>query len=111
MGFAPLGNSAAMMPRESALFSTSLAVPPSALKSLERVFWKGVGLRRAAGSQMRVGPEGFRTWTVVVTSKVRQESGASLLAKRRAGFGNAMAAERVLAVRRKSRRFIRPPVG
>jgi hypothetical protein len=42
IGFAPAGNSAAMIPTELALLLKSFAVPPSALNVFESVFWKGV---------------------------------------------------------------------
>jgi hypothetical protein len=56
-----------MIPSVSLLLSTDVAVPPSQLKVFEIVFWKGVSLVSAAGTQMRVVPEGFRTSTRVVT--------------------------------------------
>jgi hypothetical protein len=63
----------------------------------------------AAGSQMRVVPEGLRTSTRVVTSKVRHwsivASGEASLAKNRPGFANARLAEKIPVERRKSRPF------
>ncbi len=109
-GITPAGNSAAMIPSESALLSISFAVPPSALKSFASVFWKGVGLTSAAGIHIRVVPEGFRTCTLVVTSNVRQASGAVPSTNIRPAFGNAIAADTTPAERRKSRRFIEPPL-
>src|ERR1700676_3707078 len=105
-GLTPAGDSAATKLRESDWLSTNLAAPPSALNLLERVFWKGVGWINAPGTQMRVVPEDFRTSTRVVTSKVRQLSGPGASANRRPVFENAKLADRALAVRRKSRRFI-----
>src|SRR5579864_3947366 len=63
-----------MIPRASALPSTILAVPPSAVIVLESVLWKGVLWMSAAGSHTRVAPEGFKTSTRVFTSNVRQPS-------------------------------------
>src|ERR1700682_1388523 len=65
----------------------------------------------AAGSQTRVGPDGFSTSTRVVTSNVRQASDPASSANIRAVFGNARLADTTPAVRRKSRRFINPPLG
>jgi hypothetical protein len=66
-GFTPEGNSAAMIPRESALLSIIFAVPPSQLNVFASVFWKGDSPMSAAGTHVRVVPEGFRTSTRVVT--------------------------------------------
>src|SRR5665213_3019851 len=88
-----------MIPRPSALPSTILAVPPSALNVLESVFWKGISTLSAAGSHTRVVPEDFRTSTRVVTSKVRQLPGT-------VSSANAAPAETATTDRKKSRRFI-----
>src|SRR4029077_6018689 len=88
---------------------TIFAVPPSALNSLLSVFWKGVGLRSAAGNQIRVTPDGFSTSTLVVTSKLRHPSASVPDANRRPTLGKTMAADATLVERRKSRRFITPP--
>src|SRR5579863_3279147 len=109
-GGTPAGNSAVMIPIESARVSISFAVAPSALKSFARVFWKGVGLTSAAGIHIRVVPEGLRTCALVVTSNVRQASGAVPFANSRPAFGNAIAADATPAERRKSRRFIESPL-
>src|SRR3984893_5609507 len=110
IGSTPPGNSGAIISKESALFSMSFAVPPSALKSFASVFWKGIGLTSAAGIHIRVVPEGFRTCTFVVTSNVRQASGDVSCANSRLAFGKAIAADTTPAERRKSRRFIEPPL-
>src|SRR3981081_1867926 len=64
-----------------------------------------------AGSQTRVGPDGFSTSTRVVPSKVRPASGQAYTATIPPAFGNARLADTTPAVRRKSRRFINPPLG
>src|ERR1700722_7363648 len=106
IGFTSTGNSAAMIPSASDLLSTILAEPPSALNVLEIVFWKGVGRMIAAGTQMRVIPESFRTSTRVVTSKVRQSLDVGSCANSRTAFGSARLADAMLVERRKSRRFM-----
>jgi hypothetical protein len=73
------------------------------------VFWNGVLPMSAAGSQMRVGPEGFRTSARVIISNVRQVGVSARGAKRFPVFGNMALAETMLAERRKSRRFIGAP--
>ena len=65
----------------------------------------------AAGSQMRVTPEYFKTSTRVVTSKVRQPAGADRFANKFPVFGNTTHADTMLVDRRKSRRFIDAPFG
>src|SRR5271154_6003781 len=105
-GGAPEGNAAAMMPSESVLLLRILAVPPSAAKVLDRVFWKGVRLMSAAGTHMRVVPEGFKTSTRVVTSNVRQPVGATSMAKSERACSNGRPADTIPADQRKSRRFM-----
>ncbi len=61
------------------------------------------------GSQMRVVPEGLRTWTRVLTSNLRHWSTVASLAKIRPGFANARLAEKIPVDRRKSRRLIFHP--
>ena len=74
------------------------------------VFWNGVLLISAAGSQMRVGPEGFRTSARVVISNVRQVGASARIREIFVVFGNATLAETMLAERRKSRRFMDAPL-
>ncbi len=57
----------------------------------------------AAGTQMRVIPEGFKTSTRVLTSKVRHPSSSKSTANKVRAFGNAKPAETMPVVRRKSR--------
>ena len=98
-----------MIPSPSALPSTILAVPPSALNSFESVFWKGVLLMSAAGSHTRVAPEDFRISTRVVTSNVRQPSDVRSLQAGAPSLESARLADTAPADRRKSRRFIDKP--
>src|SRR6202167_4269713 len=103
------------MPSGSAQLSTSFAEPPSAVNLFASVRWKGVLLMSAAGSQMRVGPEGFRTSARVVISNVRQVAASAGCANRSPVLladiigGSTALAETMLAERRKSRRFIIAP--
>src|SRR6266403_1917275 len=60
IGLTPAGNSAAMIPSASLLFSIIFAAPPSQLKVFASVFWKGVSLMSAAGTHTLVVPEVFR---------------------------------------------------
>ena len=60
----------------------------------------------AAGTQMRVTPELFKTSTWVFTSKVRQATSLGSSRKRRLVCGREKPAETKPAERRKSRRFI-----
>src|SRR5271155_4600484 len=62
----------------------------------------------AAGTHMRVVPEGFKTSTRVVTSNVRQPLGATSMAKSESGFSNGRPADTIPADQRKSRRFMCP---
>src|SRR5437870_8995271 len=64
----------------------------------------------AAGSQMRVVPEGLRSSTRVVKSKVCQPAGIGPSASRYLVPGNAKPADTMPAERRKSRRFIASPL-
>src|SRR5580658_1786066 len=105
-GGAPAGNSAAMMPSESVLVLRILAVPPSTTKLLDSVFWNGVRPMSAAGTHMRVVPEGFKTSTRVVTSNVRQPLGVTSMAKSESARSNGRLADTIPADQRKSRRFM-----
>jgi hypothetical protein len=107
-GCMPAGNSAVMIPSASVVVSTMWAVPPSALNLLPSVLWKGVLLMSAAGNHTRVGPEGLKTSTRVVTSNVRQPLEAASSENRRPALGNARLADTMPADRRKSRRFMVP---
>src|SRR6266568_2773618 len=109
-GATPDGNCAATMPSESALDVTNSALPPTALNSLEIVFWNGVAPSRAAGSQTRVTPEGFTTSIRVVISKVRQPCVSVLSANICFASEQASAAETMPAERRNSRRFMYSPL-
>jgi hypothetical protein len=60
---------------------------------------------------MSVGPEGFATSTRVVTSNVRHSPVGTPSANRRLVPGNARLADTAPAARRKSRRFMVPPLG
>ena len=95
-----------MIPSASVLLSTIFAVPPSALKVFESVFWKGVSRMSAAGSHTRVVPEDFRTSTRVVTSNVRQPSSVVTSGTKRLAFAKARLSDTMLPDWRKSRRFI-----
>jgi hypothetical protein len=60
----------------------------------------------AAGTHIRVVPEGFKTSTRVVTSKVRQPVGATSMAKSESAFSKGRLADTIPADQRKSRRFM-----
>jgi hypothetical protein len=109
MGRVPSGNFAPTMPSASALRSTSSAVPPGASNRFEIVFWNGASWRRAVGSHACVCPDGFKTSTRVVTSKVRQPPRPASSANANFDFGSARVAETTPLSRRKSRRFMSQP--
>src|SRR5215469_7019299 len=111
IGLTPAGYSAATIPSASNLPSTTLTAPPSALKLLASVFWKGAGLMSAIGTHMRVVPAGFSTSMRVVTSNVRQLPGDATCANNRSALLNARPADAMHAEVRKSRRFIESPLG
>jgi hypothetical protein len=59
----------------------------------------------AAGTHIRVEPEGLNTSTRVVTSKVRQRSDSARSARKGSEFRNVKLAGTIPAACRKSRRF------
>src|ERR1035437_6296461 len=105
LGAAPFGKVAATIPRASTGLATRRAVPPSARNVLACVLWNGVSTISAAGSQMRVVPDGLRTSTCVVISNVRQSAGC-FGSSNPDVFGSARPADRTAEDRRNSRRRI-----
>src|SRR5580698_8239141 len=73
-GAAPAGNCAHTM--DAFAFCTRRALPALQSMDVERVRWSEVRSGRVIGSQMRVGPWSGRSRPEVVTSYVRQSSGA-----------------------------------
>ena len=90
-----------VLPLVPGYLSTISAVPFSASNLLEIVFWYGISRMSAAGSQTRVGPEGFRISTRVVTSEVRPESVFASAPNRRSAFGARRLADPRPAARRR----------
>jgi len=85
--------------------STSFAVSPLALSSLDRVCWKGVLIDGAAGNQTRVALAFFRISARVFTSNVSQPPS---LPNWHCVFEQARLVVAALVVRKKSRRFTGP---
>src|SRR5258707_14601418 len=108
VGFTPAGNSTVTIPSASALLSTIFAAPPSAVNLFASVLWNGVTLVSGTGTHMAVAPTGLRTSTCVVTSNVRHPLAKVSSANKRAVSGKTRPPDRMLADRRKSRRFMEP---
>src|SRR5271165_2227554 len=105
-GFAPAGKVAETMPSACSLSSLRFVVPPSAVNLFDSVFWYDVLRISAAGSQMRVTPDGFSTSTRAVTSYVFQPLEDAVSASIGTAFEMASPAHTAPVDRRNSRLFI-----